>query len=285
MPRINDQLLESVIYLYPSVEAANKGISAGGTGFLVGVTSEKDVDRIYVYAVTNSHVIREGKSTVIRLNTQKRDIATATLAPDDWIHHIDGDDVAVAGLSGNFDALKIKCISSQMFLSKEIVAKHNIGPGDETFMCGRFVSHDGKQQNTPSVRFGNISMMPLEAVIHPRGHEQESFLVETRSLSGYSGSPVFVYLEHATARPFEEAIPLVRGEVGPWLLGIDWAHMSTYEKVKEKDRITDTSQGYIVGSNTGQMAVVPAWKLYDLLYDERLVASRKQLDIHINPNS
>lgn len=278
MPRINDQLLDSVIYLYPTIDAANEGLSAGGSGFLVGVLSKRKPDRAYIYAVTNSHVIKEGRSTVIRFNTQQGDISTAPLTQENWIHHRDGDDVAVAGLAGNFDALKIKFIHLQMFLTEEIITKHNIGPGDETFMCGRFVGHDGKQKNTPSVRFGNISMMPLEKVKHPRGLEQESFLIEMRSLSGYSGSPVFVYLEHATVRPSETTLPLVRDEVGPWLLGIDWAHITTYEKVKERDRITDTTQGYIVPSNSGQMAVVPAWKLYDLLHDEKLVAEREQMD-------
>src|SRR5579862_2785639 len=206
------------------------------------------------------------------------DASIAPLTLDNWMDHPDGDDIAIAGLAGNFDALKLKCISTQMFLNKEIITKHNIGPGDETFMCGRFVQHDGKQKNTPSVRFGNISMMPWEAVKHPRGHDQESFLVETRSLSGYSGSPVFVYLEHATVRPGEETMPLVREDAGPWLLGIDWAHLSIYEKVKERDRITDTAQGYIMQSNSGQMAVVPAWKLYDLLYSDNLISERKKSD-------
>lgn len=37
MPRINDQILDSIIYLYPSSEAAKQGIAAGDTGFLVSV--------------------------------------------------------------------------------------------------------------------------------------------------------------------------------------------------------------------------------------------------------
>ena len=60
-------------------------------------------------------------------------------------------------------------------------------------MVGRFVSHEGKQQNSPAVRFGNIAMMQKEKIIDERGVAQESFLVEIRSLPGYSGSAVLIY--------------------------------------------------------------------------------------------
>jgi hypothetical protein len=35
-----------------------------------------------------------------------------------------------------------------------------IFPGDEVFLYGRLVTHDGQQRNKPVVRFGNISMFP-----------------------------------------------------------------------------------------------------------------------------
>jgi hypothetical protein len=88
-------------------------------------------------------------------------------------------------------------------------------------------------------------------------------------------------LEHATVRPGEKDILLVRQEAGPWLLGIDWAHLSIYEKIKEKDKITDTTQGYVVPSNSGQMAVVPAWKLHELLFDEKFISDREKSDLKI----
>lgn len=52
------------------------------------------------------------------------------------------------------------------------------------FFLGRFVTHDGKQRNLPTVRFGNLATMPWEPVLTERGLRQESFLVEARSLSG-----------------------------------------------------------------------------------------------------
>jgi hypothetical protein len=71
LKRLPQSVLDCSIYLYGSVEAAKEGEAFGGSGFLVGVNSSfenRDVFSMHVYAVTNSHVIREGRSPVIRLN-------------------------------------------------------------------------------------------------------------------------------------------------------------------------------------------------------------------------
>ena len=66
----------------------------------------------------------------------------------------------------------------------------NIGIGDEAIAIGRFINHDGNQRNQPSVRFGAIAQMPKDKIRTDTG-EQDAFLVEIKSISGYSGSPVF----------------------------------------------------------------------------------------------
>lgn len=50
MPRIRDEFLESVIYLYPSRRAAQKGEQIGGSGFLVSVKRTETSG--WLYAVT-----------------------------------------------------------------------------------------------------------------------------------------------------------------------------------------------------------------------------------------
>jgi hypothetical protein len=149
-----------------------------------------------------------------------------------------------------------------------------MGPGDEVFMVGRFGTHEGRQRNTPVVRFGNISMMPWEPVMHPRGYTVESYLVETRSLSGFSGSPVFVY--HTPHTPYPNNYP--NREQGTWLLGVDWGHLPIHEKVRWKDDRSLVDENWIVDSNSGQMAVAPVWKLQELLDQDDLVVGRKEAD-------
>jgi len=73
MPRIDDRLMECVFYIYPDLEAAQKGESVGGTGFFTHIVSEADPEKKYLYAVTNRHIIDDIKADnpVIRIN--KRD--------------------------------------------------------------------------------------------------------------------------------------------------------------------------------------------------------------------
>jgi hypothetical protein len=278
MSRINDQLLESVIYIYPSEESAKNGQAIGGTGFLVGVPSEKYKENIFIYAITNSHVIEKAAPTpVIRFNTQQGDTLIILSNLDDWSHHSSGDDLAIIPLRIDATKLKYRYISTNMFLTKQIIQKYDLGPGDDVFMIGRFIEVDGKQCNTPAARFGNISMMPSEKIKKENGYEQESFLIEMRSLSGFSGSPVFVHMSVHAQRPTDRGIVISR-ESGPWLLGVDWGHIPIYERVKPKDKSTKDLKEYLIRLNSGQTAVVPAWKLYELLHQEEHVIARQQFD-------
>jgi hypothetical protein len=66
------------------------------------------------------------------------------------------------------------------------------------------MDHAGKFENMPSVRFGNISMLPnerepIEDDNLKLRRNQVGYLVEARSRSGYSGSPVFIYWQHAVS--------------------------------------------------------------------------------------
>jgi hypothetical protein len=105
----------------------------------------------------------------------------------------DGDDLAIVYLGLDYHLpFKVGYVHEADFLSEEHVHGANVGAGDDCFMVGRFITHQGQQQNTPAVRFGNISMMPGEPIWQDaRRFGQVAYLVEMRSLSGYSGSPVF----------------------------------------------------------------------------------------------
>jgi hypothetical protein len=189
VPRISDDILDCVIYLYPSVGDAEAGEKAGGTGFLVGVPSEVHEGVTYQYAVTNSHVIREGDSPVIRLNTQAGATDVLELSQDEWIHHQDGDDLAICPLEFSLDTHKSSLLTQDWFLTKEEMEAYDIGPGDDVFMVGRFIQHEGRQRNTPVVRFGNISMMPWEPVRNMRGLSKKASWWRCARLADSAGRP------------------------------------------------------------------------------------------------
>lgn len=285
MPRLHDSNLLCVFYLYPSVEAAGSGERQGGTGFVVAFRSSEHEGMIYGYGITNAHVVRDYGSPVIRFNRKDGSTDVWPLKSEDWITHPDGDDIAVTWLQADlFKQYDLAYIHAQeMCALKSVIADYDVGVGDDVMTVGRFISHDGGLVNKPSIRFGNISMMPT--TISFRGVDQECYLVETRSLRGSSGSPVFLTMydaqrRHLNLHPDEAVHP----PQNTWLLGIACADVPYEEEVNKRtidedgyESIEDTN--YFALSNSGQMAVIPAWKIYDFLdKDERFVMPRKEGD-------
>jgi hypothetical protein len=145
------------------------------------------------------------------------------------------------------------------------------------FVVGRFKNAQGKLRNIPSVRFGNIAQMPHEPIEQRRvfgKFQQESFLVEARSISGFSGSPVFLILHARDSRQelgFRLHTDVFR------LLGIQWGYIQDCEPIRDTTgRPVDT--GLHVLLNTGMMGVVPAWKLEDLLRSDFVVEHKRKTE-------
>lgn len=305
MPKIEQRFLDCSIYLYASRKSAEQGDDAGGSGCLVSVDSPSELEESaegslgatrstppHLYAVTNRHVITLGYP-VIRLNTIEGATDILTLEKDDWFFHPDGDDLAVAAieLPPIHEHAYHPIVIGQFVLKDGIV---DVGAGDDVFMVGRFINHSGKQRNTPSLRFGNVAMLPFEKVKLSNGFLQEAFLVESRSISGFSGSPVFVYkpvIERVETpkRPFDlrHDWSSPRGYISqhtvtdlvgrPQLLGIDCGHIPKHEKVLTGAGIPHP-QGWRVDTNTGMAVVIPAWRLDEFLNSHGLVMQRKERD-------
>lgn len=276
MPFIPERLRDCVVYLYPSVEAAQHGKHAGGTGFLVGVPSPVD-SLTHLYAVTNEHVIRPpsgSPSAVIRLNNADGTTEILDHAADEWQSHPSGDDIAITQLilgSGH----RFSWIDQGEFITSADIERYHIGPGDDCFMIGRFIYQDGRQRNEPVLRFGNIAMMPQPIRQPDRNRDQDSFLVEMRSLSGFSGAPVMVH--YVTVGTRAQPDPQIDGGVAysslvtnkAWLLGVDWGSVPSIPNLLGDQ--TDRSQ-----MPSGMAAVVPAWKITELLNIDEFVAARRE---------
>jgi hypothetical protein len=282
MPRIHDMLLKSPFFIYPSMQEARAGESVGGTGFLVCKRFEQNAEYGQIYAVTNEHIIAECKNNVVlRLNSENG-IQYESTPKKDWRPHPSGIyDVAVLPID-LLDSDFRRYISDQLFLSEKIVEDQDIGPGDDTFMIGRFVGHEGKVQNLVSVRFGNLSALPNEPMQIERQERGKNFLVECRSISGYSGSPVFVWIDPNRPRPPIWASPTLptynATRYGPFLLGIDAAHIETQIEVKQSERARKIGT---VSFITAMSVVVPAWHLTELLETPELVEQRNREDEEI----
>jgi hypothetical protein len=276
VPRIDDSVLDCAVYLYESEQDAIDGAGSGGSGFLVGVqygwdtdgwTPSTSVNTHHVYAVTNSHLIEAGYS-VVRLNTKQGATKVIDLPPRSWIHHPNGDDIAIAPIEPDRELHKFKYIGVglDMFVTRERLKDSAIGPGDETFTVGRFIARDESQSNSPIVRFGHISGSGTEFIERTDGRKQESFLVESHSISGFSGSPVFVWVplerimhfrDPGAQSQFRRQVRSYQHPPHEYFLGIDWGHLE------------DTNP-------PGMAGVVPAWKLTELLTTDEVVAMRQR---------
>lgn len=304
VPRIEDRLLKSVIYLYDSADAANSG-APGGSGFWVGEPCTIP-EAVFLLAVTNAHVAK--RCPVLRTSGPK-DKRVHVRSESDWHRHPEGDDLVVTpiGLAPKDDPdFYLGYVPREWFVTQDnfIYASHDVrnpqtgamplsalaaeydwdyqplgwpfGPGEEVVMLGRFLGYDGADENKPAARFGHLAMAPTVPIKHPWGFEQQSFLIECRSVTGYSGSPVFIYRVQTTLSAGLVPIGADRGKESlPRFLGIDWANL---DRVGLKDYAIDWAGSDADASfprRSGMMVAVPAWRLAELL-DSREVQDAKK---------
>jgi hypothetical protein len=290
MPRIPDNLLDNVFYLYRSGEEAQAGERSGGTGFIVSMRS-----RIFpqyggcCYAVTNWHVACRDGYSVIRLNTVGGGSDIFSFEPHEWTFD-PRFDIAVCEISFDFEKHRLTVIGDDQFITQELIEKYRVGLGDDVFMIGRFIDHDGGQTNRPTARFGNISLMP-SPIIQPNGVEADSYCVDLHSRSGYSGSPVFAYrtvsgdlalaARQASAHPVTSLGPAFLG-----FLGIHWGQFPERWRIESGRTLVDesetgilVSEGQYVRGVSGMTCVLPASSILDVLNMPRLAEDRKRADL------
>lgn len=300
MPRIADSLMDNAVYLYSRREEAENGTGTGGSGFLVHVPFLETENMQQTYVVTNRHVVYSTATPVVRLNRIDGTVTGFVTNQEDWTVHPDAD---IAALPIPLNRSEVKCMSIglDVFVTQQLIEDEDIGIGDDTIMVGRFIGHDGRQRNSPAVRFGNIAMMPHEKIKAVDGSEQDGFLVEMRSMPGYSGSAVYIYSPNAmqdmslrrggqSMAPLSEfnlfgrdaqqhinLMDLKTAPKGPYLLGIDFCHLNRKSQVRNQAGMLPAEELYVL-ENAGMAGVVPAWKIAELLSGEKLTTGRLELE-------
>jgi hypothetical protein len=325
VPYVQRPVLGSSVFLYASQDDAEGGANWGGSGVLVGIWSQANPSRVHLYAVTNHHIANS--FPVVRLVNKAGDPYVLPGTQSDWDPpHPDGDDIAIRPL-GALPGHEYWFIPDGLLLSEADLNPEEfpdqISPGDDCVMVGRHINRELRQFDRPVVRFGNLAMLPELIYQDERAFDQESFLVDMRSHSGFSGSPVFVYYEDLGWRllspgpelppareyppidkslSYEDAVKEIdrryderkqeieahseahneriagremSGLMGKtWLLGINWGHLPTWHDVY------DANKEYFgrMKASTGMAAVVPAWKLRDLLNEKEVATARDKAE-------
>jgi hypothetical protein len=205
-----------------------------------------------------------------------------------WVQHPAGDDVSIARVGLVPEHFAYSAISGRLVLRRaepgeeEAKAREGpLGPGNDVFFVGRYADHEGREQNMPVARFGNIAMMPddNERIYNPALKlDQESYIVEARSFGGFSGAPVFVnhqyFIDEDGSWDFYMKGYKTPPDPMTHLLGLIWGHGNDFDHVLAADKTTQRPEW--VKQNIGLMYVVPSWKLRDLLMDKDEVAMRSE---------
>lgn len=274
VPRIDDRIAGSVFYLYTSFEEAEAGKSDGGSGFFVRIDSIEHPDECDLYAVTCKHVVQNGARFIRYQPKPERSLEPKTVLKKDTKWRLsEADDIAIAYLGRRvLSMMDVHSIPVFTLLTHTAIDYFDIGLGDDVYMVGRFLYHDGGfAAIRPSVRAGIISLMadPMDPILmnSKKGITQEAFLVEIRSIRGHSGSPVVWAYDpwnhylvgqmpdgiFGRRRPPRDIEPQL---IGPWVVGIECA----------------------VFDAEGVSAVIPSWLVFEMLntLEEFTVARKKE---------
>jgi len=155
-----------------------------------------------------------------------------------------------------------------MVVTQELLDDKLIEIGNQVIMVGLFVLHQGEQRNLPIIRYGNIAMMPDEPLKTNYGL-MPGFLIESRSIGGLSGSPVYVYSDkNITTKTPTGSISTQR----ILLLGFIHGHYDVRIPITDS-LVEDTTNREAV--NMGIAIVVPALRILEHISDQQ---KSKQID-------
>ncbi len=193
MPRVSKKLINSTVYFFDTREHA-KGGEEGflGGGFISG-RLYKGVDIFFV--LTAGHVISTDKLPVMRINTNDGNFEIYEVTSSN-LHMSDDYDLAIIDVDLPDERHDVAAVSTQAYVFPEDEkgpSMWGLAPGVDTFMVGRFAVIDEALVNTPALRFGNISTMPVSIKMHRFPIRQDCYCVDMHSRPGYSGSAVFAY--------------------------------------------------------------------------------------------
>jgi hypothetical protein len=269
MPKIPENSLNLAFYLYETLEDAKDGVKIGGTGFYVGVPSEKHPSHKYIYGVTNYHVAvkpLEGlAASVIRMNMDNGKTDILDFDSSEWEYIPGGGDIAISPILEKKEEHSVTGMLVEGFATEKVISDRKINVGDDVFMVGRFIDHDGGDTNLPSARFGHISVMPTFIPEEQNNRDGKSYCLDMHSRTGYSGSLVIVY--RTIGGDLSNISQLQPGF--KYLLGILWGQFP--EDLKDKN-------GNLLKGFSGMNCAAPADRILALINSPKLKAERDRRD-------
>lgn len=270
---IPSEVKEIVTFIF--VRDSRGELVPNGTSFFVGVKSKDDRELMHAYLVTVKHVLQDKSgsyypSVFIRLNKKAGGAGMIELALQGQnavpihMHEDPTVDLAVLPILPSTDVYKFKVLPDDMLTTKESFKEADIREGDEVFFTGLFTSFFGAQRNYPVARFGRVALV-AEEKIPWKNVMLDLYLIECQSFGGNSGSPVFFYLG-VTREPGS----VILGGTKLLLAGVMKGSFLDAKEVM----IAETSPIALSLENVGIAAVVPSYKLHEILFSDALRETR-----------
>jgi hypothetical protein len=234
-------MTDCVCFVYANIKGECKPV---GTAFFLAIPISDTHDAIAL--VTALHVVAkiqqrsdDGK-TFVRVNTKDGGFQMLAVNTDAWQKPDQSTEIVdVCFCAWPFpweeSDYDIRYFSAKQVATKDVMKDRRICVGNEVAFAGLFVNHHGQKRNEPIVRFGNISAIPAELVSIKYG-DIEAYLIESRSVGGLSGSPVFVdpgqfrIADDGASREWRST-----GEPGGYLLGVMHGHWEAPKEAAEID--------------------------------------------------
>lgn len=215
--RLQDRFIESVFYIFKSEDEANASTGDSGSGFFYARQAKIPCNS-FIFAVTNHHSVDEKGDLWIRWITEG-EVSIRKISAEEWISQPDQDDLAIVHISYLPNIEKMTIVYEGMNVKS---SDAHIGLGTETVAFSRF---RGIPECVPTLRTGHVISTPQFMVQSPHGRRQLTLLVESRSVNGDSGSPVFAVppQRYLMSDP-DDSIKL---------LGVNFGHQCSRAEVKD----------------------------------------------------
>jgi len=252
---------------------------ANGTGFFVGVRKSPSDSIYYVNLVTAKHVLKPDfnkkefyKTVFVRLNKKigEAEYLRLDLFPEGknknvFFHPDSSVDIAVIPALPDEKIYDFIFMPDELITTREDFKKLKITEGANVFFTGLFTPFTGEHKNYPIVRFGKVALVTEEKILWDN-IKTDLYLIESSSYGGNSGSPVFFFLgaEREPGSLF----------IGDPILKLAGIMKGSFNDIKPIQAV-ETKVIPISVSNMGISAVVPAYKLYEILFGEEMKLLRK----------
>lgn len=244
-----------------------------GTAFIVSVPAKSLQNHRHYYVVTAKHVLKEKPNTRIVVLVNQKSGGMKPLNIFGWYQHPDPSvDVAVGIFV--FDPAADNISTFGLEDAFDDADREPFGVGDEVFFPGLFHLAPGISRVVPTVRHGNVALLPDEQ-IQVRGTFAHVYLIEARSIGGVSGSPVWIRETIEVRVRRDSGHPTtVKGLGQMKLLGLMQGHWDV-----EESEINEVNfQPAAHGVNLGIAIVIPAAKILETINLPELAQQREEIE-------